>query len=80
LATEKLTIELESGLCEWIKQAAEQSQMTAAQFIADLVRDERARRALEAMAAWVREDEDGPSNEEIDHLRLQMLADVESKP
>lgn len=72
------TLSLEPELHRWATEAAVEEGLTVESFVAGLVKEERTRRALESMVAWVREDADGPSLEEMDELRSQMLGEDKS--
>lgn len=73
-----ITIALDAALYEWVKEGAALSGLSVESFVSGLVKDEHARRALDSMAAWVREDDCGPSTEEIDAVRARMLGDEET--
>ena len=72
-----ITIALEPEVYEWASMGAKEAGQSVEAFLGALVKDERARRALDSMAAWVREDEAGPTNEEIDRVRADILGDGE---
>lgn len=73
--TQHITISLGSELHEWLVGDAKARSMTVEEIVVSLIKEERQRSAMEAMAAWAREDEDGPSTQQIDLLRAGLLAE-----
>ncbi|MFO0625540.1 MAG: hypothetical protein U0325_07965 [Polyangiales bacterium] len=69
-----LTLSLEPELHLWLETHARARAQTLEALVATLVREERERSALEAVAAWARDDEGAPTDEEIDRVRESLLA------
>lgn len=74
-----LTLTLDPELHLWLEKNARKRETTLEELVVTLIREERERAALEAVAAWAREDEGAPTAEEIDQVREGLLGDENEK-
>lgn len=70
-----LTLALDAPTRAWLSEQSAAAGLSADEFVTALVAETRAHAALEAVAAWARDDGDAPSIDEVALARAQMLGE-----